>query len=325
MKADPDPMPSASDQVRFSNLTPHVAILLATKNGAPYLGDQLTSYVQQTFGEWSLYVSDDGSTDNTIDIIQRFAASHDRVKSIRQGPQQGFVRNFLSLAQDKSILGDYFAFSDQDDIWYSDKIERALGFLKNVPTSVPALYFSRTEVVDANLKHLGFSPLFTKQPAFQNALIQNIGGGNTMVFNSAAKRLLELGVHGDVAAHDWWAYQIVTAVGGTAIYDERPSMKYRQHPGNVLGSNQGARAGLRRIFLLFESKFQHWNDINISALRRLSVDFKPASQTTLDRFVDARNARFLAMRLLRLHQSGVYRQTFLSNLALIAACALRKI
>jgi glycosyltransferase involved in cell wall biosynthesis len=306
-------------------LTPHVAILLATRNGARHLGDQLDSYVDQTVKQWSLHTSDDGSTDDTVGIIERFARSHPQVKPARQGPQQGYVRNFLSLAEDKSIVADYFAFSDQDDIWYSDKLERALTLLARVPPSVPALYFSRTEVVDEHLNHLGFSPLFIKPPTFQNALVQNIGGGNTMVFNLATKRLLELRAQGGVASHDWWTYQVVTAMGGVAIYDQRPSLKYRQHAGNVLGTNQGARARVRRVFMLFDSKFKDWNDINIAALTRLPVEFQKDSRTTLELFMDSRSAKSLTTRLLRLRQSGVYRQTLFSNVALIVACAFRKI
>jgi glycosyltransferase involved in cell wall biosynthesis len=305
-------------------LTSRVAILLATKNGARYLKDQLFSYVDQTVDQWSLHVSDDGSTDGTIDTIKEFAASHDRVKSIRQGPQRGYTQNFLSLAKDSSIIADYFAFSDQDDFWYPDKIERALSFLTEIPQSVPALYFSRTEIVDKDLNHLGFSPLFKRRPAFQNALVQNIGGGNTMVFNSAAKQLLELGTGGDVASHDWWTYQIVTATGGIAIYDPRPSLKYRQHGANILGTNQGMQARIDRFFMLFESQFKRWNEINIAALKRFPRDLEISNRRTLDRFGDSRDAKFLATRLIRLYQSGVYRQTLLSNLGLIVACVFRK-
>jgi hypothetical protein len=245
------------------------------------------------------------------------------VRSIRSGPQQGHTRNFLSLAQDQSIVADYFAFSDQDDIWYPDKIERALSFLETIPQSAPALYFSRTETVDESLNHLGFSPLFTKRPSFQNALIQNIGGGNTMVFNTAAKRLLELERQHDVATHDWWTYQVVTAVGGIVIYDGRPSLKYRQHADNVLGSsNSSIRARMRRFL---NNDFRRWNDDNISALRHLPANLTDSNKMTLDRFMESRSAGFPFTRLLRLYQSGVYRQTLPGNLALIGACVLRKI
>jgi glycosyltransferase involved in cell wall biosynthesis len=103
---------------------PHVALLLATKNGARYLDEQLCSYIAQTFENWSLHVSDDGSSDDTIDVIKRFATTSGRVRTLCEGPHLGHAQNFLSLARNSSIVADYFAFSDQDDIWYPDKLER---------------------------------------------------------------------------------------------------------------------------------------------------------------------------------------------------------
>ena len=119
--------------------------------------------------------------------------------------------------------------------------------------------------------------------------------------------------------------RVVTAVGGTAIYDERPSLKYRQHANNVLGSRHEMRARLRRILRILDSKFKHWNEINISALLHLPATIEKGNKLTLDRFMESRNATSPAVRLLRLYQSGVYRQTVRGNLALIVACILRRI
>src|SRR5437764_1479210 len=80
-----------------------VAILLATKNGANHLEEQLSSYLAQTLENWCLHVSDDGSSDETIEIIKRFAATHGRVQTIHEGPHRGHAQNFLSLAQNSSI------------------------------------------------------------------------------------------------------------------------------------------------------------------------------------------------------------------------------
>ena len=91
----------------------------------------------------------------------------------------------------------------------------------------------------------GLSPLFTRPPAFQNALVQSLGGGNTMVFNRAAKKILQEAAAIDVVLHDWWVYQLVSAAGGMVHYDPRPMLKYRQHSDNLIGSNLGWRSALR--------------------------------------------------------------------------------
>ena len=193
---------------------PRVAILMGARNGERYLPEQLQSFVDQTHTNWSLHVSDDGSSDATCDIVRRFCAGLQNPITLRSGPQRGFARNFMSLACALDIMGDYFAFSDQDDIWYKNKLERALDWLTTIPDELPAVYCSRTEIVDVAGRHLGFSPLFTKSPSFKNAIVQSVGGGNTMVFNAAARSLLAAIGEIDIVSHDWWVYQIVSAAGG---------------------------------------------------------------------------------------------------------------
>ena len=110
-----------------------VAILMCTKNGAAFLDDQLKSIADQTHANWTLFVSDDGSTDATGNILKRFAANHAQRTVVRNGPGKGVCANFLSLATDPAIDADYFAFSDQDDVWYKDKLARALTWLATRP------------------------------------------------------------------------------------------------------------------------------------------------------------------------------------------------
>jgi glycosyltransferase involved in cell wall biosynthesis len=102
-----------------------VAILMCTKNGEAFLDEQLKSIAEQTHANWTLFVSDDGSTDATGNILKRFAAIHEQKTVVRNGPGKGVCANFLSLATDSAIDADYFAISDQDDVWYKDKLARA--------------------------------------------------------------------------------------------------------------------------------------------------------------------------------------------------------
>ena len=139
--------------------------------------DRLKSIAAQTHANWILFVSDDGSTEGTRNILRRFADRHAQKTVVRNGPGKGVCANFLSLATDPTIDADYFAFSDQDDIWYKNKLQRALTWLATVPDDVPALYCGRTELISMDGRSYGFSPLFTRPIAFRNALIQSLGGG----------------------------------------------------------------------------------------------------------------------------------------------------
>ena len=169
---------------------PKIVILLATRNGAAFVQEQLDSYRTQTYGNWELLVSDDGSTDDTIKIIEEFAKQVPQRVMVRRGPQMGFWQNFVSLVRSDEIDGDLFAYSDQDDVWFPEKLARAVSWFEARPTDQPGLYFTRTELIEAGGAPIGFSPLFVRAPSFQNALVQNIGGGNTMVFNRAARLAL---------------------------------------------------------------------------------------------------------------------------------------
>jgi glycosyltransferase involved in cell wall biosynthesis len=305
--------------------TARVAILMCTKNGAEFLGEQLKSIADQTHTNWILFASDDGSNDKTKDILECFG--HDRCQRVvvRSGPEKGVCANFLSLALDPMIDADFYAFSDQDDVWHPNKLRRALNQLASVPDSIPGLYCGRTELVSADGHLYGLSPLFTRPPAFENALVQNLGGGNTMVFNHATKKLLERVGSVDVVLHDWWLYQLISAAGGIIHYDPKPMLKYRQHRHSLIGSNLGWHARFTRVHMLLRGRFHDWNVVNIAALNRVPKHLiKPQNRTTLMLFAKATTAPLLT-RLLYLQRSGVYRQTLLDNFALVGAAIMKRI
>ncbi|MTW14123.1 glycosyltransferase [Pseudoduganella eburnea] len=305
---------------------PKVAILLCTYHGQHYLSEQLDSIEGQTHRNWEVWVSDDGSHDNTHTILERYQEKWGNGRiSINYGPAEGFVSNFLSLACRNDIQAEFYAFSDQDDIWEADKLQRAVAWLRSVPEGVPALYCSRTRLVDAGNRDMGLSPLFSKPPSFANALIQSIAGANTMVFNDAARRLLcKAGENVEVVSHDSWAYMVVTGCGGVVNYDAYPSLRYRQHDNNAVGTNSTWAARLVRIRMLWRGHLRTWNDRHLVALQHLHPHLTPESRHTLDLLAQARK-RSLVPRLIGLKKSGIYRQTLLGNLGLLAAAIFKKI
>ena len=208
-------MSEALPQVARSTLQPQapmVAILLCTYQAQRFLADQLQSIQAQTWPSWKLWVSDDGSKDRTLEILQSHRERWgDERLHVQPGPCRGSTANFLSLACHQVVDAPYFAFCDQDDLWHPDKLERALQWLQAVPADTPALYCSRTVLVDEHNQTIGQSHLFTHPPGFRNALVQSIAGGNTMVFNRAARALLlSAGVTltGVVAAINEWGGSI---------------------------------------------------------------------------------------------------------------------
>lgn len=304
----------------------YVCILMSTYNGGEYLAEQLQSIADQTHQNWRVIISDDGSNDNTLAIARQFQAKwgNDRLQ-IRQGPQQGFCLNFLSMACDTDIRAELYAFADQDDVWMIDKLERAVSYFnQNNESQLPRTYCSRTQIVDENLKPLGLSPEFTLPRSFRNALVQSIAGGNTMMFNQAAKTLMEQAGLQKVVAHDWWLYQLVKGAGGIFYYDPKPALLYRQHTNSAIGANTSLKARVERIFFVFNGRYKIWNNLNYTALCNNRHLLTKDNQDILDIFGKFRGAK-LKDRVRLLEVCGLYRQTWRGTLSLWLATIINKI
>ncbi|MGH6673784.1 MAG: glycosyltransferase family 2 protein [Xanthobacteraceae bacterium] len=324
--------PDTGRPMQSSGLQPHpaptgsVAILLCTYNGARFLPLQLASYEAQDFPHWRLFVSDDGSQDSTLSLLEDFQRKHGATRvTIRQGPRQGFVANFLSLICDPTVNSDYYALSDQDDVWDPHKLVRAHTFLGNAPGDQPVVYCSRTRLIDEHGIEIGLSPLFRRPPDFRNALMQSIAGGNTMVFNERTHQLLmQAGPDVQAASHDWWIYMIISAVGGIVFYDSVPSISYRVHARNVIGSNRSVAAQMLRARMLWHGRFKSWADMNVRALEHVEAIMTDDNKKTFDLFRQCRKLS-LVPRVRGLIRSGIHRQTLLGNIGLAAAMLVGKI
>lgn len=302
-----------------------VAILLSTFNGERYLAEQLESLIRQTHTNWVIYASDDGSSDSTLRILSEYRnkLGEHRLK-IFPGPQKGFSANFLSLVRRPPADTPYYAFCDQDDIWVPEKLERALDWMHPITGDIPALYCSRTRLVDEGGGQLGFSPEFTEPLCFRNALVQSIAGGNTMVFNRGTRELLAATSTATyIVSHDWWAYILVTGCGGQVRYDPQPQVDYRQHGNNLMGSNASFKDRWARLQMLFSGTFREWNAANLAAIAPMRAQLTPECRQTLQQFEQARNAPlFTRFRLVL--RSGLYRQTLQGNVGLLLATLLRR-
>lgn len=304
-----------------------VAILLGLYNGAARLEEQLDSYVAQSHADWTLIVSDDGSTDRSQDLVAAFAARHPDHKVLRrEGPKMGFALNFVSLLRAAGPEAPFAALSDQDDVWLPDKLARAVAALDTLPPGRPGLYCSRSLICNADLQQRRPSRPLTRPPGFCNALVQNIAAGNTMVLNRAALDLVQAAAAEirEIVAHDWWVYQLVTGAGGTVLHDQEPSLLYRQHGHNLIGANDTTLASLFRLKLVFEGRFRDWNSVNIAALQSSAHRLTAENRQRLARFARARRRPVLA-RLNDLRRAGVYRQTRRGNFALWLAALMGKL
>jgi glycosyltransferase involved in cell wall biosynthesis len=221
-------MPSALSSQR----PPTIVVLLSTYNGEVYLAEQLDSLAAQAGVTVRLHIRDDGSTDETLTILRNYAHHWPALANIQSGPNLGAAASFLELLRTAPNDADFYAFCDQDDVWFPDKLARATQAIG--AERRPALYCSGFIRTDAALRQLGPGPA-DGDGRFAHLLFENIAWGCTSVMNAAARELISARLPARTTIiHDWWCASVVAAFG-EIIYDPAPSLFYRQHGRNVVG------------------------------------------------------------------------------------------
>lgn len=227
-----------------------VQILLSTYNGDAYLQPLLDSVLAQDYREIELLARDDGSGDDTMAILRVYAAASSNV-TILYGKNLGLAQSFFQLLEHSSPTADYLAFCDQDDVWQSDKVSRAVEWLQRVPPETPALYCSRVAMVDANLQVIRLTDAPRRGLSFRNALVEPVVWGCTSVINRAARNLLLRELPACAWAHDRWIYLVISGLG-TVLFDNEPRILHRRHGKNTslfpLTINDRWRVQLNRFF-----------------------------------------------------------------------------
>lgn len=293
----------------------HVAILMCTWNGERHLGAQLESIAKQTHANWTLWVSDDGSTDGTAGILRNFMARNPTRNVFPvNGPRQGFAENYMSLVRRAEIKTDFVAFCDQDDVWLPHHLEVSVRALQQRSHRAPALHCARTQYIDEQGMPIGESRRLPSSCSFPGALAQNFCSGNTMVLNAGAHDLLRQAPLADVSAHDWLACLLVSGAGGAVTCGADVHVQYRQHARNSMGENRSLRAKWLRVKQLQTGTLRRWTDQNIRILSLYERILTPQNRDVLRRFVAARSGSPWS-RLVNLRASGVRRADRVSDLA----------
>lgn len=307
---------------------PLVSILMATYDGAAFLGEQLDSILAQTWPNWTLTVSDDGSTDGTWELLRHYQAEHSgRIKVVR-GPNRGWCANFMALTRNADQGADYYAWSDQDDIWQPGKLAMALEKMRPYGQSEAVLYCGRDLLVDRDNKEYGLAPALRLPPSFRNALVEPALLGHNEVLNKAAWQQVVCGLGpGKVTfGHDWWAYLIVSGTGGHVVYDPRPTMRYRVHGGNVSQRRPGLRTWLARLGDALACRHMDARHASWAALSECSNLLTPENRESLRLLLRLAQRKSGPLgRLLSVWEAGLYRQKRLETIALYAIALLGRL
>ena len=213
----------------------NIAVLVSTYNGEKNLAKQLDSILAQEcdYGV-DIYIRDDESDDNTVAIIKQYQKQHKNI-FLSQAKNIGCNASFFELL--KNTHGyDYYAFSDQDDVWMKDKLQSAINMLEKMQSNNPLLYGSCSTLFNDDLEKLGTTQQKLKDITFYNTIIQNFLPGHSQVMNNELRQAI-LAKNIDTSQiyyYDSWITN-VAMIKGKILFDNNPHTYYRQHDKNELG------------------------------------------------------------------------------------------
>lgn len=219
-----------------------IEIIMGTYNGEKYIKEQIDSILKNTWKQWRLWICDDGSTDATKDIVAEYERQYPEQIFWKPNVQnKGAAINFLDAT--RKMQGDFVMYCDQDDYWLPDKIETTLKEMKAAEEKygkqIPITVFTDARVVDENLNVIAESfhrsnKLATNQLDLPYMLMENKIMGCTMMLNRSLVEKLN-SFPKKIRMHDWWVGLIASAFG-KIVYLDKPTLLYRQHTANVVGS-----------------------------------------------------------------------------------------
>ena len=224
---------------------PLVVVLMSTYNGERFLRDQIESVLNQVGVNVSLLIRDDGSSDETINILDNYKRRG--LLEWYTGENLKPAKSFMDLLKAAKDC-EYYAFCDQDDVWLPNKLKNAIQKIKEEDNNAPILYYGAITLVNENLEPLSFEKELSSFTSFNCAIVSSNATGCTMVFNNQLRKLINRYTPEYQIMHDGWFHKVCLAVGWKVIYDETPYILYRQHSGNVIGvSANSLKRWKRRI------------------------------------------------------------------------------
>lgn len=234
-----------------------ILVLLSSYNGEKYLGEQLDSLVSQTGVHITILVRDDGSTDGTRELLEKYQEKFPGKIIVDLADNVGCTGSFfalMKLAAEKYGDFDYYAFSDQDDVWLPDKLKVAASALDSIENHIK-LYYCNPQLVDSNLKPLHSTPLIAKR-SLEEAFILQPCIGCSMVFSKDLLNKASMINPNKTDIHDTWTYRVCLSLGGEIVFDHNALILYRQHSSNVIGRSQGFKTKWQRRLKKFFSTYR---------------------------------------------------------------------
>lgn len=289
-----------------------IAVLLSSYNGEKYIVEQIESILNQQLKNALLhiYVRDDGSTDRTVELVKNMAEADERIH-IRCGQNIGSNASYFTLIHEVSGY-DFYAFSDQDDVWDEDKIQTAVDQLMASGKRC-VLYGSPSRLTNEALEPYGLTQTMRRPITLYNSLIQNFLPGHSQVMDDALLKVLaKINNYEGIHVYDSFITNMAV-IHGSVLFDNTPHTRYRQHQNNQIGfGDQGSGWIINRLKRIKKNE-SHLYARQIAFIRNgQDAYLSPDEKNEIDQFLS--EGGFLT-RLGYVLRSKLFRQRKLETLA----------
>lgn len=239
-----------------------VQVLMSSYNGEKYIREQIDSILAQQGANVKLLVRDDGSSDSTCDILKEY--ENKKLLEVIYGKNIGAFKSFLTLI-DECNQADYYAYSDQDDIWMSDKLIAGITKIEKNDEDIPLLYCSALQRVNEELKYQDIQSFRGLKTNIYSALVRERLAGCTFVFNNKLLKLLNGSSKLNINySHDSWTVLMCYACGGKVIFDSVPHILFRRYGTNVSVDGGGLKKRIKHeLRYLNKCKDQRFDVIKV--------------------------------------------------------------
>ena len=238
-----------------------VGIMLATYNGEKYISEQIDSIIRQTYQNWIIFISDDGSTDNTMKIVNEYKKKYpDKIVILTNENKFSNAKlNFANLFENVNNM-DYYMFCDQDDVFEENKIMDLLKVVKNEEkqNKIPILAYCDSKIVDSNLNTISESLVeygnkhLPDMNLMKHVLVENYFPGCAVLFNKELKEKTGT-IYKECEMHDWWL-TLTSALSGKIIFVNEKLHLYRQHGNNTVGAHKDDTA-IKKLIIRIKKMF----------------------------------------------------------------------
>lgn len=295
-----------------------VQVLMSTYNGEEYLEEQIQSILKQKKVKVRLLVRDDGSSDSTLEILEKYKRAN-KLQYIK-GTNLGYSKSFIKLLR-ISEKADYYAYADQDDVWLDDKLITGIRRLNDCQK--PSLYCSALQRVDSNLNLMNIQDYSSLSLNLGSLLSRGRLAGCTFIFNYELKKYIDmLNTNSVLYSHDGWTILSCLALKGFVYFDKTPHILFRRHVNNASIDEGGIYRRIKHEFRFFGKNKNQRHEVAKVLYATYKNYLDKEEQDILLNIINYKTSFFATIKLCadKRIKSGIFFSDLITRLIILCRC-----